>query len=96
MRLTAVRAAAADTHNVTEEGVTTRDTLLGTSPAMLALKEDMRRIGRFESKVLITGESGVGKELVAHQIHAQSPRGARAFVPVNCAGLPETLLESEW
>ncbi len=78
-----------------EDSVTTSDTMTGKSPAMLALREDIRRIGPFQSKVLITGESGVGKELVAHQIHAQSPRGARAFVPVNCAGLPETLLESE-
>ena len=69
--------------------------MIGTSPAMLTLKEEMRRIGPFHSKVLITGESGVGKELVARQIHAQSPRSARPFVAVNCAGLRETLLESE-
>ena len=69
--------------------------MIGTSSAMLTLKEEMRRIGPFHSKVLITGESGVGKELVARQIHAQSPRSARPFVAVNCAGLPETLLESE-
>ena len=45
--------------------------------------------------MLITGESGTGKEIVAHAIHANSPRAANAFAPVNCAGLPETLLESE-
>ena len=45
--------------------------------------------------MLITGESGTGKEIVAHAIHANSPRAGNAFAPVNCAGLPETLLESE-
>ncbi len=67
----------------------------GNSRIIVELKEEIQRIARSEAKVLITGESGVGKELVAHSVHAQSPRKQRAFVAVNCAGMPETLLESE-
>ena len=69
--------------------------LTGTSSVMIELRQEIERIARSDAKVLITGESGVGKELVAHAVHAQSPRGHRPFVAVNCAGLPETLLESE-
>jgi transcriptional regulator with PAS, ATPase and Fis domain len=69
--------------------------LIGTSPQLLALTEEITRVARSEAKVLITGESGVGKELVARAVHTRSARANRVFVPVNCAGLPETLLESE-
>jgi transcriptional regulator with PAS, ATPase and Fis domain len=62
---------------------------------MLELRQEIDRIARSDAKVLVTGESGVGKELVARAIHGNSPRGERPFVAVNCAGLPETLLESE-
>jgi two-component system nitrogen regulation response regulator NtrX len=69
--------------------------LLGTSPAMQRLKEEMRRVAPIPSPVLIVGESGSGKELVARDLHAlRGPEGA-PFVAVNCAALPETLVESE-
>ncbi len=69
--------------------------LIGTSAEILELQEEIRRVSASDAKVLITGESGVGKELVARAIHAGSPRVREQFVAINCAGLPETLLESE-
>jgi transcriptional regulator with PAS, ATPase and Fis domain len=62
---------------------------------MAALNQEVDRIARSDAKVLITGESGVGKEIVARAIHFRGPRASNVFAPVNCAGLPETLLESE-
>ncbi|WP_058556694.1 sigma-54 dependent transcriptional regulator [Thiohalocapsa sp. ML1] len=69
--------------------------MLGKSPAMLVLYDLIRRIAQSDSSVLITGESGTGKELVARALHAESPRAAAPFVALNCAGIPESLLESE-
>jgi transcriptional regulator with PAS, ATPase and Fis domain len=69
--------------------------LIGGSPAISELKAEIERVAPSDAKVLITGESGVGKEVVARAIWAASPRATSAFVPVNCAGIPETLLESE-
>src|SRR5215203_2900758 len=69
--------------------------LVGSSPAMNDLKAEINRVARSDAKVLVTGESGSGKELVALAVHSGSPRADRAFVAVNCAGMPETLLESE-
>src|SRR6187401_644052 len=69
--------------------------LTGRSAEVTALEQEIDRVARSDAKVLITGESGTGKEIVAHAIHANSPRATSVFAPVNCAGLPETLLESE-
>src|SRR5688572_6985508 len=69
--------------------------LIGNSAPMLELRDEIARVSLSDAKVLITGESGVGKELVARAIHAGGPRAHAAFVAMNCAGLPETLLESE-
>ena len=69
--------------------------LIGQSPQLGEIKEEIARVGPSDAKVLITGESGVGKELVAEALHYASMRASGPFVAVNCAGFPETLLESE-
>lgn len=69
--------------------------LIGESPEMVSLRAEIERVARSDAKVLVTGESGTGKEIVAQSVHAASPRAGMVFAPVNCAGLPETLLESE-
>ncbi|HEX4342382.1 MAG TPA: sigma-54 dependent transcriptional regulator [Verrucomicrobiae bacterium] len=70
-------------------------TVIARSPLMQTLFQDVSLIAPSESRVLITGESGVGKEVLADVIHAWSSRSKGAMVKVNCAALPETLLESE-
>jgi len=69
--------------------------IVAASPAMIAVLELIERAAEFKSTVLLTGESGTGKEVLARAIHAQSPRREEAFVAVNCAAIPEALLESE-
>ncbi len=69
--------------------------LVGSSPLIADLRMEVERVARSDAKVLVTGESGVGKEVVARAVHAAGSRSQHEFVAVNCAGLPETLLESE-
>jgi transcriptional regulator with GAF, ATPase, and Fis domain len=69
--------------------------IVGESPALLQVLDDARRVAETASTVLITGETGTGKELLARLIHETSRRSNRALVKVNCAALPETLVESE-
>lgn len=69
--------------------------LVATTASMLAVTQLAERAAESDAKVLLTGESGVGKDLIAHLVHARSERAAGPFVAVNCAGLTESLLESE-
>jgi transcriptional regulator with PAS, ATPase and Fis domain len=69
--------------------------LVSASPAMEEIRRKVEKVAGFDATVLITGESGVGKEMVAREIHARSARQAGPFVAVNCAAIPDTLLESE-
>jgi two-component system response regulator AtoC len=71
------------------------DHVVGKSPAMEMVFDLVRKAARSEANILIQGESGTGKELIARAIHAQSVRAAEVFVPVDCAALPDALLESE-
>jgi len=69
--------------------------MIGESPHMQKIFNTIERIATTDTSVLITGESGVGKELIAKAIHARSLRADKAFIPINCAAIPETLLEDE-
>jgi len=69
--------------------------LIGESPQMKRIYDLIRRVASTKTNILISGESGTGKELVARAIHGQSPRKDQPFVVINCAGIPETLIESE-
>jgi transcriptional regulator with PAS, ATPase and Fis domain len=75
--------------------VATGPTIVSASSQMSRVVDLARRAGDSDAKILITGESGVGKDVVAREIHASSPRRGRPYVAVNCAGFPETLLETE-
>ena len=72
-----------------------KNMVAGKTPAMRRVFEQVRRVAKWDSTVLILGESGTGKELIASAIHYNSPRARQPFVRLNCAALPETLLESE-
>jgi two-component system, NtrC family, nitrogen regulation response regulator NtrX len=92
---------ALDQYRLEQENRTLRTTvqrkfeLVGQSPAMQQLRQLIETAGPTNSRVLIGGENGTGKELVARAIHLQSARTSRPFVAVNCAAIPETLIESE-
>lgn len=71
------------------------ESIIGNSEAMLKVKERTKKLAKSNSTVLITGESGTGKELIARAIHAEGSRWNKPFIAINCAAIPENLLESE-
>ena len=92
-------------HEIADEGASvslptlpengTTPALIGESPTMSEVFDTVARVAESSTTVLLTGESGTGKEVVARALHDASDRASRAFVPVNCAAIPEQLLESE-
>ncbi|MDU2198154.1 MAG: sigma 54-interacting transcriptional regulator, partial [Peptostreptococcaceae bacterium] len=76
-------------------GVYKSDSIIGNSDAMCKVKDRIKKLARSNSTVLITGESGTGKELIARAIHAEGNRSQKPFIAINCAAIPENLLESE-
>jgi formate hydrogenlyase transcriptional activator len=69
--------------------------IIGKSPALKSVLEHVERVAPTDSTVLIHGETGTGKELIAHAVHNVSPRSGRPFIKLNCAAIPFDLLESE-
>ena len=77
-----------------EGGISTLDRIITQDPAMLSLKKRIRDVAPLDSSVLIYGETGTGKELVAESLHSEGRRSGRPFVSQNCAAIPANLLES--
>ena len=99
--------AAAGAHNATQHDTVVRENrglretlrvqtaIIGSSPALRQVTDMVNRVAGSNATVLLLGETGTGKEVTARQIHSASPRSEKAFIAINCAALPETLLESE-
>lgn len=96
MRLRSVVQSALELDSASEEPNTEEFALIGQSPAIEALKQQIRRVARSQAPVFISGESGSGKELVARSIHYLGPRANGPFIPVNCGAIPSELMESEF
>ncbi len=86
------KAAALETRLKAAEGA---PTLIGETPAMLAVRRLIDTVAPTDASVMILGETGTGKELIARSLHDKSERSGHAFIPVNCGALPENLVESE-
>jgi len=82
-----------DDYFTSDEDLTSE--IIGSTPSIRQILDMVRKIGPTDSTVLITGETGVGKELIARAVHMSSRRKAKPFIKVNCAAIPETLIESE-
>lgn len=94
---------ASEKNNLVEEKKALRKTvqrfkgssIIGETDAIIQIKEMIEKVGPSEARVLVTGENGTGKELVARSLHDNSPRKDEAFIEVNCAAIPAELIESE-
>ncbi len=95
-QLQAELAAAQDKLAAERRAKYTLSSFVGSSPAVIELKRQLRRAAQADTTVLLAGETGTGKELVAHAIHAASLRATQPFVAVNVAAIPEPLLEAEF
>ena len=89
------RRSKATIHLLVEEIRSDRDSMIGKSPALERVRELIAQVASTDSTVLIQGETGTGKELVARAIHENSPRRDRPLIKINCAALPRELVESE-
>ena len=83
-------------HQVSNGGGRAKRKVIAESPLMKQILADVEQIAKSNANIFITGESGTGKEVIAHTIHYHSPRADRPFIKVNCAAVPETLIESEF
>jgi DNA-binding NtrC family response regulator len=95
VRLYAPSVAQEEDPELVYEELGAENFFLAASPAMKNIYEQVKRIARVEVPVLITGESGTGKEVIAQLLHKYSPRAKKRFLKINCAAIPEELLESE-
>jgi two-component system, NtrC family, nitrogen regulation response regulator NtrX len=84
-----------DENSRLREATESRFTMVGNSPALRTVRELIAKVGPTAARVLITGDNGTGKELVARALHEASPRRDRPFIEVNCAAIPSELIESE-
>jgi len=89
------RQALEHENKVLRAALVHRKHLIGECPAMKSVYENVRKVAPTDATVLVLGESGTGKEAIAHVLHDLSPRSERPFVVIDCAAIPETLLESE-
>ena len=92
----ALKVASTPIATTTNSSIKPSQKLLGESDAMSELRQKIEKLARSQAPVYLRGESGVGKELVAKQIHEQGPRANANFVPVNCGAIPTELMESEF
>src|SRR4029079_5526333 len=90
-----LRRSPEASHSIEPPAVPAPGPIIGRSPAIVEVYKTVAKVAPTKSTVLIVGESGPGKELVARAIHQHSPRAAQRFLAIDCGALPETLLESE-
>ena len=91
----AIHKLREENRNLKKTALINREEIIGTSAAINKVRELVKQAASCDSRILITGESGAGKEIIARAIHCDSQRAEHAFVELNCAAMPDTLIESE-